>query len=60
MRLAVGGGWWVVGLWGLFGGGGRVREWEWEWEWGFTRPKDSPIIKTKFCSAIMRGFVINR
>lgn len=41
-----GGGW--VGEGGE-GGGGRI-----------TRPRDSPIIKTKFCSAIRRGFVINR
>lgn len=26
----------------------------------YTRPRDSPIIKMKFCSAIRRGFVIKR
>jgi len=44
------------GVWGLGGGSAGVG--------GLllyhTRPRDSPIIKTKFCSAIMRGFVINR
>jgi len=37
-----------------------ARGFRWKVDLGCGRPRDSPNIKTKFCSAIRRGFVINR